>query len=45
MTLEDYRDEVEHAAERIARLERSIDAAIKLLPAKRRYKAYEVLPR
>jgi transposase len=36
MTLEDYRHEVEHAVERIARLERSIDAAIESLPAKMR---------
>jgi len=36
MTLEDYRHEVEHAAERIARLERSIDAAIESLPVKMR---------
>jgi len=36
MTLEDYRHEVEHAAERIARLERSIDAAVEKLPVKMR---------
>ncbi|MGB6604172.1 MAG: IS110 family transposase [Steroidobacteraceae bacterium] len=35
-TLEDYQHEVEHAAERIARLERSIDAAIETLPVKMR---------
>lgn len=36
VTLEDYRHEVEHAAERIARLERSIDAAIETLPVRMR---------
>jgi transposase len=36
VTLEDYVHEVEHAASRIARLERSIDAAIETLPAKMR---------
>lgn len=36
VTLEDYRNEVEHAAERIARLERSIDSAIETLPVKMR---------
>jgi transposase len=36
MTLKDYRREVEHAAERIGRLERSIDAAIETLPVKMR---------
>jgi len=36
VTLEDYRHEVEHAAARIARLERSIDAAIEALPVKMR---------
>jgi len=36
LTLEDYLHEVEHAAERIARLERSIDAAIEILPVKMR---------
>jgi transposase len=36
LTLEDYLHEVEHAAERIARLERSIDAAIETLPVKMR---------
>jgi transposase len=36
MTMEDYRHEVEHAAERIMRLERSIDAAIETLPVKMR---------
>lgn len=35
-TLGDYVHEVEHAAERIVRLERSIDAAIETLPAKMR---------
>jgi len=35
-TLLDYLHEVEHAAERIARLERSIDAAIETLPVKMR---------
>jgi transposase len=35
-TLEDYQHEVEHAAERIVRLERSIDAAIETLPVKMR---------
>lgn len=35
-TLDDYLHEVEHAAERIVRLERSIDAAIQALPAKMR---------
>ena len=35
-TLADYVHEVEHAAERIARLERAIDAAIETLPAKMR---------
>jgi len=34
ITLEDYLHEVDHAAERIARLERSIDAAIQQLPVK-----------
>ena len=33
-TVVDYLHEVEHAAERIARLERSIDAAIETLPQK-----------
>jgi transposase len=36
VTLDDYRHEVEHAAERIARLERSIDSAIETLPVKMR---------
>jgi transposase len=36
MTLEDYHHEVEHAAQRIARLERSIDVAIETLPVKMR---------
>ena len=36
VTLSDYLHEVEHAAERVARLERSIDAAIDALPAKMR---------
>ena len=36
ITLGDYLHEVEHAAERIERLERSIDAAIETLPAKMR---------
>jgi transposase len=36
LTLEDYLHEVEHAAERILRLERSIDAAIETLPVKMR---------
>jgi transposase len=36
MTLQDYLHEVEHAAERIVRLERSIDAAIETLPVKMR---------
>ena len=36
LTLEDYLHEVEHAAERIVRLERSIDAAIETLPVKMR---------
>lgn len=36
LTLEDYLHEVEHAAERIVRLERSIDAAIQTLPVKMR---------
>ena len=36
MTLEDYLHEVEHAAERIGRLEHSIDAAIATLPVKMR---------
>jgi transposase len=36
MTLEDYRHEVEHAAERIVRLERSIEAVIEQLPVKMR---------
>lgn len=36
MTFEDYRHEVEHAAERIVRLERSIDASIETLPVKMR---------
>jgi transposase len=35
-TLSDYLHEVEHAAERIARLERAIDAAIESVPAKMR---------
>ncbi len=35
-TLLDYLHEVEHAAERVARLERSIDAAIETLPVKMR---------
>lgn len=34
MTLEDHRHEVEHAAERIPRLEHSIDAATETLPVK-----------
>jgi transposase len=34
MTLQDYLHEVEHAGERIVRLERSIDAAIETLPVK-----------
>jgi len=34
ITLEDYLHEVDHAAERVARLERSIDAAIQQLPVK-----------
>ena len=36
LTLNDYLHEVEHAAARIARLERSIDAAIETLPVKMR---------
>jgi len=36
VTLEDYRHEVEHASERIVRLERSIDASIETLPVKMR---------
>jgi len=36
LTLDDYLHEVEHAAARIARLERSIDAAIETLPVKMR---------
>jgi len=36
LTLEDYLHEVEHAAERIARLERSIDAAIETSPTRMR---------
>jgi transposase len=36
LTLEDYLHEVEHGAERIARLERSIDAVIERLPVKMR---------
>ena len=36
ITLGDYLHEVEHAAERIRRLERSIDAAIETLPVKMR---------
>jgi len=36
MTLQDYLHEVEHAGERIVRLERSIDAAIETLPVKMR---------
>jgi transposase len=36
ITLGDYLHEVEHAAERVARLERSIDAAIDTLPVKMR---------
>jgi len=36
LTLEDYLHEVEHAGERIARLEHSIDAAIETLPVKMR---------
>ena len=36
VTLADYIHEVEHAAERIARLDRAIDAAIETLPAKMR---------
>jgi len=36
LTLSDYLHEVEHAAVRIARLERSIDAAIETLPVKMR---------
>ncbi len=36
VTLGDYLHEVEHVAERIARLERSIDAAIESLPVKMR---------
>ena len=36
LTLEDYLHEVEHAAERILRLERSIDATIQSLPVKMR---------
>ena len=36
LTLSDYLHEVEHAAVRIARLERSVDAAIETLPVKMR---------
>jgi transposase len=36
LTLSDYLHEVEHAAARIARLERSIDTAIQTLPLKMR---------
>jgi len=36
ITLDDYLHEVDHVAERIARLERSIDAAIESLPVKMR---------
>jgi transposase len=36
LTLDDYLHEVDHAAARIARLERSIDAAIETLPVKMR---------
>ena len=36
LTLSDYRHEVEHAAARVTRLERSIDAAIETLPLKLR---------
>jgi len=36
MTLLDYLHEVEHAAERVARLERSLDASIETLPGKMR---------
>jgi len=36
ITLEDYLHEVDHMADRIARLERSIDAAIETLPLKMR---------
>jgi transposase len=36
LTLSDYLHEVEHAAARVARLERSIDAAIETLPVKMR---------
>ena len=36
MTLQDYLHEVEHAGERIVRLERSIDTAIETLPVKMR---------
>jgi len=36
LALEDYLREVQHAAERIVRLERSIDAAIDTLPVKMR---------
>lgn len=36
LTLDDYLHEVEHAAERIVRLERSIDASIESLPVKMR---------
>jgi len=36
LTLSDYLHEVEHAAARVARLERSIDAAIETLPLKMR---------
>ena len=36
VTLLDYLHEVEHAAQRIARLERSIDAANETLPVKMR---------
>jgi len=36
ITLEDYLHEVDHAAERLARLERSIDGAIRDLPVRQR---------
>ena len=36
LTLSDYLHEVEHAAARVARLERSIDAAVETLPVKMR---------
>ena len=36
LTLQDYLHEVEHAAERIVRLQRSIDTAIETLPVKMR---------